>query len=868
MIIRIVCSLALLVTVGTECLSHARAAQDEPSPEAIAFFETKIRPVLVESCYRCHSADADQIRGGLAVDTQDALHLGGDSGPAIVPGDLDESLLWDAINYYSYEMPPNRPLPEEVIADFKTWIEMGAPDPRVASGPVVINSQVSEEDIAEGREFWAFSPPEADFPPRVADPSWPKTDIDRFVLAELEAKQLEPSPDAGATTLLRRLCFDLTGLPPTDSQKDKFLRAYDRDQDRAVESLVDELLATPQYGERWGRHWLDVARFAESSGKELNATFPHAWRYRDYVIDSFNEDKPYDRFIQEQVAGDLLPAPTDEEWAENLVATGFLAIGTKSLTERDPRQFAVDLADEQIDTTTRVILGVSVACARCHDHKFDPIPQTDYYAIAGIFKSTETYYGTIDNQQNRRPTNLIISPVSDPSPFDRRISKSELADLQQRLDDTRAEYQEIQRLRRLANSPRAQNIPNVPKPNDPRISVRNIATTSVRVGLLTEQVHSVDETGEPKTFFMGVQPSDRPSNARVLVRGEVDQPAQEVPRGFVQVLDHGEQSISKDSTGRLELARWMTSRRNPLTARVMVNRIWQHLLGEGIVNTPENFGSSGQAPTHPQLLDYMAVQFMENGWSVKTMIREIATSRTYRMSTKFDQAAFEIDPNNRLLWRANTRRLDAEEIRDAMMAISGDLEIEPPRASSVARLGHAIANARLLAALEARERLSNARRRGNRDRVGGFELPGEPVGDDLFNEDQHRSVYLPVIRDQIPHSLQLFDFAEASMVVGKRDESNTPSQALYLLNSDFVISQSDRLSQRIVNRATQLDEQVALAFEAIYNRAPTDEERQLAIEYCREVSRGESPRRRSPNAIALSELCQALFASAEFRYLD
>lgn len=864
--IQLVVALCPLLTL---LVSSTSAQDDSPSAEQVAFFETKIRPALVEHCYRCHSKDANQIRGGLLVDTRSGLERGGDTGPAIVPGSLDESLLWDAINHFSYEMPPNRMMPESVINDFEKWILMGAPDPRVESEAVVINTQVTPEDIAEGKEFWSFKQPRTHTPPVVQNANWIKADLDRFVLSRLEQNGLTPSSDADPETLLRRICFDLVGLPPTTKQQEAFLAAYERNADRAIERLVDSLLESPQFGERWGRHWLDVARYAESSGKELNATFPHAWRYRDYVIDSFNNDKPYDEFIREQIAGDLLPAETDEEWTEHLVATGFLAMGPKTLTERDPRQFNVDLIDEQIDTTTRVVLGVSVACARCHDHKFDPIPQTDYYAIAGIFQSTLTYYGTLQTQQNRRPEDLILMPVGNPNPYDEGLTPSELADLRQQLEEVEEEYREANQLRRLVVSGRAANIPDAPGPNDPRISFQRIGRLGIQVSQLKERINSVDEQGRPKSFLMGVQESMTPRNARVLVRGEVDQPAQEVARGYVQVLDHGHgESIRRDSSGRLELAHWMTDEQNPLTARVMVNRIWQHLLGNGIVRTPEDFGSSGQAPSHPELLDYLAVEFMNQGWSIKTMIREIVTSHTYRMASSYDSQAFAIDPENKLLWRANSRRLDAEELRDAMLAIGGNLELERPRSSSIARLGHTIYNERLVAALRTRDQQPNRRGRLQQQNAGrgGFLRPNSDEAD-RYDESTRRSVYLSVVRDHVPSSLQLFDFAESNMVVGKRDVSNTASQALYLLNNDFVIEQSNDLARRLIAGSGQLDEQIDQAFQLIYGRNASDRERELAKDYYYESAPSRS-RSRATDREALSNVCQALFASAEFRYLD
>ncbi|RLS36356.1 MAG: DUF1549 domain-containing protein, partial [Planctomycetota bacterium] len=414
----------------------------EPTAEGIKFFEAKIRPVLIERCYRCHSSEGQGSRGGLSVESRDALLAGGESGPAIVPGDLEESLLWNAINYRDFSMPPQTKLPPEIIADFRTWIEMGAPDPRVST-TTVVHGRVTEADIEKGRQFWSFKPPVKPAIPSTTE--WASSNIDHFVERQYAAHQLTPAADADAFTFLRRLYLDITGLPPAPETMKQFHDAWKLNPETAVSSEVDRLLDTPQFGERWARHWLDVARFAESTGKEVDVSFPHAWRYRDYVIDAFNNDKPYDQFVREQVAGDLLPAKTDEAWAEHLIATGFLALGPKALIEQNPRQFQADLIDEQIDVTTRVVMGVSVACARCHDHKFDPIPQSDYYAIAGIFQSTETFYGGVRSQRNRQPSNLIILPIDDPNPSDKPLTKQELTDLKERRNELEQEAIEARR---------------------------------------------------------------------------------------------------------------------------------------------------------------------------------------------------------------------------------------------------------------------------------------------------------------------------------------------------------------------------------------------------------------------------------------
>jgi hypothetical protein len=858
--------MALIMTT----LASSIFAQDEISAEQTTFFESKIRPVLARECYGCHSTRS-QVKGGLWLDTKIGVRDGGDSGPAVVPGDLDESLLWSAINHEDFKMPPGKKLPADTIADFRTWIEMGAPDPRVQA-IAKINTTITPADIEQGKSFWAFRKPVPPTIPEVENSKWPVTQIDHFVLQPLEQNGLQPSKDTDASTFLRRLCFDLIGLPPTPEQIAWLNKNWDKDREQAIAHVVDSLLAKPEFGERWGRHWLDVARYAESTGKELNLTYPQAWRYRDYVIDSLNDDKPYDRFIQEQIAGDLLPVKTDAQWAENLVATGFLAIGPKTLTEQNGQQFQHDLIDEQIDVATRVVLGVSVACARCHDHKFDPIPQSDYYAMAGIFRSMTTHYGTFRTLQNRRPSNLLVLPVDDLNPYDRKISTESLAQLKKDLAEKQSELRDYQRQRMAQRQGDAKD--------NPAFSIANIARLTTTIGTLQSKIDAYDEQGNPYTYFMGVQSTDRPIDARLLVRGEFDKPAQVVKRGFPQVLTDSPPEIRSNSSGRLELAQWMASEQNPLTARVMVNRVWQHMFGNGIVRSPENFGSTGLAPTHPELLDYLATEFVKNNWSVKTLIREIAISRIYRTGSKFNKKNFETDPENNLIWRVEPRRLDAEVLRDSMLSISGQLDTERPRASLVAEFGTGIVRDGTLVSTSgtANPNLSNgigmmARFNPNFRRPRGDssenEVSTRPAIAKIDQSLKYRSVYLPVVRDNLPRSMEVFDFAEPSMVVGTRETSNTPDQGLYFLNNEFVIQQSDAIAIRIMKEKSQPREQIRYAFLLAYGREATSSELNAAEKFYSEFEvESRFGRRGEVGFKKLSAICQAILGSAEFRFVD
>ena len=842
--------------------------QDERplSAESVQFFEAKIRPVLVEQCYRCHSVDGQAIRGGLSVESKDALLAGGESGPAIVPGNLEESILWNAINYQDYKMPPKNPLPKGVIEDFRKWIEMGAPDPRVSSG-IVVHSKVTPEEVLKGKEFWSFKTPLKTAPEASQHSKWASTEIDRHVAQSWDKNGLAPASDAEPETLVRRLYFDLVGLPPSIKELQSFVANWKNNPESAISQTVDELLQKPQFGERWGRYWLDVARYAESAGKEVDMTFPNAWRYRNYVIDAFNSDKPYDQFIREQIAGDLIPTKDDKKFAEQLIATGFLAIGPKALIEQNPRQFQADLIDEQIDTTTRVILGVSVACARCHDHKFDPIPQTDYYALAGIFQSTETLFGGIRSQRNRQPSNLIMLPLDDPNPNDKPVSKTELASLKKQLEEREKEYVEARR---------AQRQPEKPKEGGaPRSSFLSVAILDQLVAQLSGRINTVDSDGKPMTLCMGVQAADRPRNAKLLVRGEIDQPAQEVPRGFVQVLCSDPIKLPANSTGRREFAEWMTSRNNPLTARVMVNRIWQHLLGNAIVSEPENFGATGPAPSNPALLDYLAVDFMDNQWSVKHMVRSIVNSRVYRLSSVYDKSRFEADPENKYYSRANVRRLDAEAIRDAILAISGQIELARPKASLIASFGTTILGPNGPAmippgALAVATGGDTKPASGRPDVMAAIRAGGRNPNANPFEASNYsRSVYLPIARNSLPRALDVFDFAEPSLVVGSREASNTADQALFMLNSPFVLEQSDALARQLIRMSSNQNERVSKAFVVVYGRPATQMELRTAAEFFRKADDGKRIIAPDQKVFqALSQFCQALLCAAEFRLLN
>jgi len=880
---------------------------EKPDASGTEFFEKKIRPVLSDKCYKCHSAQADKVKGGLLLDTREGIRRGGDSGPAVVPGNLKESLIIEALHYQNkdFAMPPKKEggkLPDDVIKDFEKWVNMGAPDPREETAPGTA-AKVAEKkyDYGEAKKWWAWQAPVKSAPPTVKDTAWPHNDIDRFLLAAMEAKGVKPVGDADKLTLIRRLYYDLVGVPPTIGEVKAFI---DDKSPNAYEKVVDKLLATPAFGERWGRHWLDVARYAESTGKDVNAAFPHAWRYRDYVIDAFNADKPYNEFLREQVAGDLLPAKSDKEKAEHLVATGFLAMGTKGLNEQNPRQFVLDLADEQVDTLSQAVLGMTVACARCHDHKFDPIPQRDYYALAGIFTSTDTRYGTAGSVQNRHAAELIELPKDAGVPVAGKVlTAAQIAQKKQELDaaqeDLKQAVAERMQQGRAAQQNGATPAAGAKEADRQRQQVKRLRDLA-ESGMLEAELKAHEEDGQPKALAMGTQDlppytggggffggrrgmgrgglgfggfgrgRGRPpefaniNDCALYTRGDVDKPSDKVPRGFPAIVTlSSTPSIPYNQSGRLQLADWLTSGNNPMTARVMTNRVWKWLFGEGIVTSTDNFGTTGNKPSNQALLDTLAVEFQNKGWSVKGLIREIVLSHAYQLSSAHEDGDFRIDPENSLVWHMNKRRLDAECIRDAMLAVSGNLDYTRPVGDLIAQNGDgAIAGNRRFSGLS-EESIASADRKTN-----------------------VRSVYLPVPRDVLPDSLAVFDYADTGLVTGSRETTNVPSQALFMLNSEFVDVQSKKLAAKIMTAyptgpnggvGARLDERVTYAYWLVLSRAPDEAERRAVQDFLMKFPAAwKNGDGRSMTVVrdgeatnaAWATLCRALFSSAEFRYLN
>ncbi len=784
--------------------------------QALVFFEKKVRPLLVQNCFSCHSAETNS-QAGLRVDDLQGLLVGGNSGPAIVPGKPEESLVIKAVRHTDDElkMPPKNKITDQEIADLTAWIQAGAPWTKVVV-PADLGKYTAEYDELR-KEHWSWQPLKNTKPPAVRNAAWPRDDIDRYLLAELERKGLQPVADAERVTLLRRVTFDLTGLPPTLAEVEAFLAD---DSPQAFEKVVDRLLATQAFGERWGRHWLDVARYGESTGSARNLPMPHAWRYRDWVIAAFNQDKPFDQFIREQIAGDLLPSNNPQERDQLLIATGFLALGVKDVNQRFKVRYIMDNVDEQIDTVSRSVLGLTASCARCHDHKFDPIPATDYYALAGIFRSSDLCDGLknkmggggLDYYDTDKLLVLSSDKPADPA-SEQRVAEAQAA--------AKAAQEELQRLVKERNA----KTPEGTKP-DPEV-VKVIMGARQKYNRLRREALALTDPAVVGKVAFGVRDSKTIADTEIRVRGEAEKLGPTVPRGFLSVLAFADQpQVNPAQSGRLELAQWLTHANNPLTPRVIANRVWAHLFGRGIVSTVDNFGVTGDTPSHPELLDHLAQRLKRDGWSIKKLVRAIVLSHAYQLSSAATPAGQAFDPQNQLVWRHTPRRLEAEEIRDATLAITGKLNRAPIAGSP----------AKDLPVIELRNNGPEAKSLLQTAR-----------------ESTHRSVYLPLLRTLVPESLQVFDFAEQGLVTGQRDVTTVAPQALYLLNDPFVRRQSLALAERLLARA-DLDDagRVYWAYRTTVGRTPTRSEIERALAFVAEFELAAQEEFNNPNSLLVA----------------
>jgi len=769
----------------TSKVSVKLAAYPRPaSAEQLSYFQSSVRPIFVNRCYNCHS-DAFKEAGGLRVDFGASFFAGGKDGPVVVPGHPEKSLLIEKVTESDPKkrMPQESPaLPAEEIAVFQTWIKNGAAWPDETEKLPPTPSHVAANYVKLRTNHWAWKPMADPAVPKVSNSSWPSTDIDRFLLAGLKEKKLAPVADANPVTLIRRLTYDLTGLPPTPAQVKAFQKNH---SEHDYVGLVTSLLASPQYGERWGRHWLDVARYAESTGPSRNIPFPNAWRYRDYVIDAVNRDVPYDRFIQEQLAGDLLPAATPAERDRLVTATGFLALGPKDVNQRFSARYKMDNVNDQIDTVTRSTLALTVSCARCHDHKYDPIPTTDYYAMAGIFSSTTEAVGlksgmggsSLDYYVPKLLTYLSAAKV--PS-----VPKDEIEKLKAETAEAKKVFDAIK------DTPEGTALGPDGRPKQDAIEKH--------YNRLNEDLLLISDLGESGYGVHSVR-EGQVADTSVRIRGTEERHGPTVPRGFLSVVPVPETpKIPGTHSGRLELAQWITNPENPLTARVYVNRVWQHLFGVGIVSTVDDFGSRGEPPSNPELLDFLARGFIRNGWSTKKLIREIVLSHAYRLGSGAPAGYLDIDPANRFVWRHSPRRLEAEEIRDSVLMSSGHLKLDHPSGSPSMNL-----------------------------RMIEIQDDGPVVHSLLEAADRstYRSIYLPLLRGETPRSLAAFNPVIQTLVTGKRDATTVATQALFMLNSPFVQEQSLYLANRLLAEpAISNAERIRQAYELIFSRDPSPQE--------------------------------------------
>ena len=1082
-------TIALILTV----YFSVTFAQAQDGPE---FFEKNIRPLFARQCMACHSATAGM--GGLKLDTRENLLKGGKRGPAVTPGKSDESILLRAVSHSAdLKMPPSGKLKDSEIALLRQWVGMDAP----------WGAEKSAQSASSQKKFWAFVPPKEPAMPTIKNQAWVNSPIDAFVLAGLEVKGLAPAPPADKRTLIRRATFDLTGLPPSPEEVQAFLKDG---EPGAFARVVDRLLASPHYGERWGRHWLDVARYADSNGLDENLVYRNAFRYRDYVIAAFNKDKPYDLFVKEQLAGDLLPASDEATQFERWTATGFLSLGAKMLAEDDPLKMEMDIVDEQLDTTARAFMGMTVGCARCHDHKFDPIPTADYYSLAGIFKSSKTMenfkvvakwheyvlaneqernrlkehlekvdaktkeisrvsgfentklvkeartksgaylvaaddvlrfekthlspaaagsgitraaesfdrgnaprklekgksnapsktkgpyfaefdvtmaqagdyqldmleeesgsgtvdvyvHGTLEKRGNPPVTNREASPdaggwsvtgvfplvagkntirlehknrfpyfeslqltplakgVEAPrspeqvarkygvnpsylrqwveemrrnkgaphsvmfamlaysaktpldgwlSPAKQRFadfhpkSRTELAERYQQLfDEANAAWQEELTARK--NQPKEKAARNAIKPEeglkDPIIEAfREVsygkagpfrtpvdaneyypAAVQEQITQLEKEKKSLEDATPDPPKAMGVREGEQIADIPIHLRGSHWTLAKEAtPRHFLTMIAGGSQStIPSTHSGRLELAEWLASTGHPLTSRVMANRIWRWHFGKGIVPSTDNFGRLGEMPTNQPLLDYLALRFTEANWSVKEMHRLIMMSNTYRMSSNYNEKAVEIDPENTLLWRSSRRRLESEEIRDAVTAVTGEINLD---------MGGTLMD------YKDRQYVANTSKRGSND-----------------YDNPRRAVYIPVVRSSLYEMFQAFDLPDPTTPNGDRAATVIAPQALFMMNSTLVLKSTHAMAGRLLDRK-DLDDPARIrdAYERALARPPAPRDIDRALTFIAQVEKAMEPQEKDEakrHLAAWQSFCKALLASNEFIYLN
>jgi Protein of unknown function (DUF1549)/Protein of unknown function (DUF1553)/Planctomycete cytochrome C len=932
------CRFLLLLTLS----ALASCAAFAQGPEQLEYFEKNVRPVLVTNCQPCHNAKTKS--SGLDLSSAGGFTAGGAGGALIAKDQPESSRLLKVVGYEdSLKMPPMGKLKPEQIETLTNWVKMGAPWPGADVSAAVVAPSPKKEFTAEQKSFWAFQSVKDPAVPKVKDSRWVKTPVDAFILAKLEEKGLKPAPPAQKTALLRRATFDVTGLPPTEQEIKDFLADQSPE---AFEKVVDRLLASPRYGERWGRHWLDVARYADSTGNDEDHRYPYAWRYRDYVIAAFNNDLPYDQFVREQIAGDLLPPGPNEKFnSRGLVATGFLALGAKALAQVDKKKMLYDVWDEQVDVTSRAFLGLTMACARCHDHKFDPILTKDYYSMIGMFASTRSF-----EKANQGVASLLYRPMETDDEYkvyqayqakvglvnlkadvllDAESQKAaekaagQVADYMQAARNVYAngattadaakekglDAAVLNKWIKLLTSPRAIADTSVPFLDEwlqaPREKVTEVAqayqkryqdalaehykgvaknqaaaqkkleagepvkeSTKVeskdaffnvvfaqngpltipakerekycsdevkqQVKELRAKADELKKAGPPEPDMADAVSEDKPVQQKVLLRGDYNSPGDDAPRAVPAILTKAEPPPAAfNGSGRLETANWISSPQNPMTARVMVNRLWMWHFGEGIVATPDNFGRMGSRPTHPELLDYLASRFVEGGWSIKKMQRMMMLSSAYQMATDTDDKTMAADPENTLLSRFNRQRLDVEEIRDGMLAIDGTLD---------STMGGT---------------LQTGFGTDSENSAGRLSLNPETV--------KRRTVYLPLRRSNLPTLLNLYDFGDATTVNGKRSLTNVAPQALFMMNSEFVTERAKNVTKALLENTGLSDrDRMEEMFVKALDRKPAPDEVDAAFTYMNRFKE----KFHADDAAAWQSFFHILLTSNEFIYLE
>ena len=915
------------------------------------FFEKKIRPVLSKNCYECHSAKSKSLKAGLLLDRKAGWERGGKNGSVIIPGEPAKSILINALRYgnHDLQMPPSGKLSETVLADFEKWISMGAQDPRNSPlEEVFAVGGLRAKSLEEGKKFWAFKPIKLPPLPDVQKDEWIKDEIDRFILRGIENKKLQPATKTDPLTLLRRIFFDLTGLPPSPEDIKDF---QESSSENSFEDVVDNLLESPRFGERWGRHWLDVARYADTTGGGRNNPFPNAHRYRDYVINGFNKDKPFDQFIMEQIAGDLMSSTSDDEYNEKLTGIGFLALGPHNYELQDKELLRMEVVDEQLTAVGKAFMGLTMDCARCHDHPFDPIPIQDYYSMAGIFRSTNSlvlgnvagfherglrdefgeqrnqYEQTLASLEKRlkdavdlvkslggdesKKKNLIsLDPItlegivvddldttkkgkwlsSTHTPgyvgsgyhhddnsgkgnksitykakikkggeYDVQVSYTDNsnrskktpvtvmhADGEQKIyiDQTKPpsilgiftsvgvfRFEEIERdvvqittegteghviadairLVAIESKDRPPSFAGESKtPEHVLVTQKKLVEVRKRVEKIKREIETHKKTQPNKVAkVMSVREQDQTGDWHIHLRGEIRNLGPVVQRGFLKVaMSDGASSVAEipdGASGRLQLAEWIASPDNPLPARVYANRMWHHLFGRGIVASTDNFGEMGNRPTHPELLDYLANYLIENNWSTKSLIRKIVLSNTYQMSTDISDIAAKLDPENNLFSRQNRKRLEAEAIGDAMLLAGGQISAKHP------------------------------------------------------SLEKKRFSFQKLNRNKLSELFEVFDYPNPGLVSGKRNTSSVPTQALYMMNNDFVIKQARLVSKNIEKQeANDLSQNITLAFIKCLGRLPNEAEMKASLLFLEKKSQ----------KVNLEGLVHSLFACLDFRYLN